>query len=757
MKVMKKMGERVISLLLIFSLCITFLSPVYGGTVIAAEVEKETESLILEEINLERADKILLVNSTYQLKPIFVPNEAEAEVVYYSDNSQVAQVNGNGLVTAMQEGTAVISVVAVQDETIRTEIVIEVIDVPEKLELSETEYSMFTGDTFKLTAQIEAVSGVITSNDKIIFESDNPSVAEVNQATGEVKALSEGVANVKASYSFTYKMDGEVVSKTIEAVCKVTVTNVLVSEIYVAKKEITLKIGDIFQLSPVIKPDNATEQGVKYKSGNKKIATVNSNGQIIAKDIGETVITVSSKGNPNVKTEIMVKVYQTVFNVVDFGADGKDTLSDAKVIKKVLEYAKKIDEPITVKIPKGTYYIDSVLTIYSDTNLILDKKAVIKRKKGKSKNAMLRSSINSKLTGYGQCKNVVVSGGVWDGNSDGTEDSDCIYFGHAENITIKNTTVKNTSGAHLIELAGVKNATIDNVKLYGYKKCKKKGYVTNQAVKEAIQLDYCSSITTPAMKPYDNLHCKDITIKNCDIHDYMTGIGSHMIGKKAAENVIIQNNKFSKITDTCIRLLNYKNVTISDNRASGFSTFLYTYQASGLVENNSIKNKSFKKIQTSGLTVQNGITFMGKSNFTVERNTIQNANVNGISVAGKSKAVIKKNTLNSNKMYGIHTSSGTISLSKNTISKNKKGRYNTAKAARIKSSDDIRAYYIPIKKSYKYTGKKLKPKIKIKGLKLNKNYKVTYKNNKKVGKATVIIKGKGKIKGTRKVTFKIVR
>jgi len=62
--------------------------------------------------------------------------------------------------------------------------------------------------------------------------------------------------------------------------------------------------------------------------------------------------------------------------------------------------------------------------------------------------------------------------------------------------------------------------------------------------------------------------------------------------------------------------------------------------------------------------------------------------------------------------------------------------------------------------TYTYTKKAIKPKVtvkyKSKKLKSNKNYTVTYKNNKKVGTATVVIKGKGGYKGTVKKKFKIV-
>ena len=65
-----------------------------------------------------------------------------------------------------------------------------------------------------------------------------------------------------------------------------------------------------------------------------------------------------------------------------------------------------------------------------------------------------------------------------------------------------------------------------------------------------------------------------------------------------------------------------------------------------------------------------------------------------------------------------------------------------------------------LKKSYKYKkGKKICPKftLKLNGKKLKKgrDYKVTYKKNKKKGKAVAVITGKGNYSGTKKVKYKI--
>ncbi len=63
------------------------------------------------------------------------------------------------------------------------------------------------------------------------------------------------------------------------------------------------------------------------------------------------------------------------------------------------------------------------------------------------------------------------------------------------------------------------------------------------------------------------------------------------------------------------------------------------------------------------------------------------------------------------------------------------------------------------KTTFTYTGKQIKPKVTVKykkkTLKNGKNYKLSYKNNKNPGTATVVIKGIGTYKGSVKKTFKI--
>ena len=99
-----------------------------------------------------------------------------------------------------------------------------------------------------------------------------------------------------------------------------------------------------------------------------------------------------------------------------------------------------------------------------------------------------------------------------------------------------------------------------------------------------------------------------------------------------------------------------------------------------------------------------------------------------------------------------------------------KGKAKTIKVATSKDNHTVKvefgSYLISkakVKLGYKsttYTGKVRKPKVTVtlngKTLKKNTDYTVTYKNNKKIGKASVIVKGKGKYLKSKTATFKIL-
>lgn len=726
---------------------------------------------VIEGIEISKDAKTLIVNDTYDLSQevSVLPEGAAKEISYKcADTTGIVSVSEEGLLKAEKEGTAVITVSSKDNPEIYDTITVTVIDVPVSLELNQTAYSMKATDTFQLSVQKVYASGkkmpAAVNEDGLTFVSSNKQIVTVDEkglVTSHMQLSYPVMAQVTVSYLVKYTMDGEEKENTISAPCQFTVTKIPVEKIIIENKlnDATWKINDTYTLKTTVVPENATDKTISYKSSDKDVATVNSSGVITATGIGKATITAYTKENTSVLDTFEVNVYQTSFNIVELGVDGTDKSNDASKINKILKYATQISEPITVIIPDGTYYIGSTLKVYTETNIVLSDNAVIKRMQSANGIHMLmnRTDPNGKETGYTQCRDINITGGTWDGNATGELDADCLYFGHAQNITVTNTTIKNNSGAHLIEFAGVQNALVENVELYGYTMCKAAGYTASQADKEAIQLDYCSSVSAPAMKPYDGTACDSITIRNCNIHDYMAGIGTHTEGTKPSTNIKIENNTFNSISNACINLRKFTNVMICNNTAKKCTTFVYASGSQGIISNNKVTNgTSYKPVISSGLRAKNGITISNGSNFTIKGNTFEKAKSNGICVWNKSTAVIQNNKIKSNKLYGIRTQGSTITLKKNSFSKNSKGVCDTYKDAKVKASDDIRAYYIDIKKSYKYNGKAVKPTIKIKGLN-KKYYKVSYKNCKRPGTATVTIKGKGKVKQTLKIKYKIKR
>ncbi|MFA4132777.1 MULTISPECIES: Ig-like domain-containing protein [unclassified Brevibacillus] len=81
-----------------------------------------------------------------------------------------------------------------------------------------------------------------------------------------------------------------------------------VTDINLDKEKLILEVGEEVTLKATITPSYATNQEVKWKSSNPKVAEVDDEGHITAKSEGKTTITVTSvDGNKEAMTEVTVK------------------------------------------------------------------------------------------------------------------------------------------------------------------------------------------------------------------------------------------------------------------------------------------------------------------------------------------------------------------------------------------------------------------------------------------------------------------
>lgn len=123
------------------------------------------------------------------------------------------------------------------------------------------------------------------TNKTVSWESDNTNVATVDD-NGKITAKSVGTANITVTTD-----DGDK-----KATCEVTLTaiNIPVTGVSLNTNSISLAVNEEQILTANITPPEATNKSVSWKSDNTEVATVDSNGKIIAKSVGTANITVTT-------------------------------------------------------------------------------------------------------------------------------------------------------------------------------------------------------------------------------------------------------------------------------------------------------------------------------------------------------------------------------------------------------------------------------------------------------------------------------
>lgn len=131
---------------------------------------------------------------------------------------------------------------------------------------------------------VSAIAAPANTTDKVVYTSQNPSIATVNDA-GKITAKAAGKTKI------TVKAGSK--EKTIA----VTVTKkaVKVKSLKMKKAALTMNKGTQTYVSYKVNPTGATTT-LKWKSSNKNVAAVDQTGKIVAKKAGKATITVTANG-----------------------------------------------------------------------------------------------------------------------------------------------------------------------------------------------------------------------------------------------------------------------------------------------------------------------------------------------------------------------------------------------------------------------------------------------------------------------------
>ena len=229
----------------------------------------------------------MTVDGEQTLTATVAPADAtDKTVTWKSSDATVATVDANGKVVAKKAGEVTITATAggvsgtlkitVSDKA-PTVIPVQSVTVTGKQELVE-------GASTTLTATVAPADA---TDKTVTWKSSDESVATVDK-DGVVTAKKAGTVTITATAGgVSGTLDITVTAKPVETV---PVTSVEVT----VEAGTTVSVGKTLQATATVKPGNATNKKVMWKSSDESIATVDANGVITAKKAGKVVITATS-------------------------------------------------------------------------------------------------------------------------------------------------------------------------------------------------------------------------------------------------------------------------------------------------------------------------------------------------------------------------------------------------------------------------------------------------------------------------------
>ena len=260
----------------------------------------------LTDVSFKEGDLFMPLSQTYQIALALTPSNGFVQnESFISSDINVVTVDNTGLVTSVGEGNAVITV-DVNNGQFRKELNVyvdkdftkkEIIVTPENIFFDGELRKMQIGGVEKLSYTVRPQNADVN---RLTWKSNDESVLKVEN--GVVTALKEGraVITVSALNGQSDQIDIEV-EKEIINVRSITVSNSVIN----------LKVGKSKTITPVVKPDDASNKALSYTSLDDNIAFVDPNetgtkATITGISAGSTTIVIESSNNIRKNIKVVV-------------------------------------------------------------------------------------------------------------------------------------------------------------------------------------------------------------------------------------------------------------------------------------------------------------------------------------------------------------------------------------------------------------------------------------------------------------------
>jgi uncharacterized protein YjdB len=261
--------------------------PAESITVFTLPSYKEEEKIAVEE---EEDSAVLLAE--------ILPDEAEQKAAWTIDDTSVASLSGTAGLTAfltgIETGAAQLTVNAGGFPDVKREIAIEVTEPPTVpvtgVTLSPRPLTLRIGETRRIAAAVAPLK----ARQEVTWQSSDPGIAEVGGTTGEVRGVSAGTAVITAT-TVGLTSGGNSLTETCAVAVEAYSEGAAVEAVTLDKDAISLSVGEKCTLAAAVRPENAANKGVSWRSGRAAVASVHHRtGEVTARSEGLAEITVTT-------------------------------------------------------------------------------------------------------------------------------------------------------------------------------------------------------------------------------------------------------------------------------------------------------------------------------------------------------------------------------------------------------------------------------------------------------------------------------
>ena len=312
--------------------------------------------LMATKVQLDKSKLTLDMGKTATLNVTITPSNAlDKGVVWNSSKSSVATVDKNGKVTAVGEGTAIITATTKDgSKTASCTVTVKVASVATsekvavtKVKLNKTKTTLTIGENETLVATVEPSNA---SDKSVTWSSNKTNVATVDK-NGKVIAVGEGTAIITVTTKDGSKIASCTVTVKVKEASAASSEKVAVTKVRLNKTKTALAIGENEILVATVEPSNVSDKRVTWSSNQPNVATVDKiTGKVTAVGVGTATITVTTE-DENKMAQCTITIKEIESKTGDLGGDSTATTEIYEI--EVMNTGMGKITPQTTKITKG--------------------------------------------------------------------------------------------------------------------------------------------------------------------------------------------------------------------------------------------------------------------------------------------------------------------------------------------------------------------------------------------------------------------